>query len=163
MKKTKTRILCVLLSLALCLTALCLTACGGEIDSEGKCTVVLAEGGAIAEYEVPLSSLEGGKGAIAALDYLVADGKITYLSTDIGYGVYLTEVVATDGSVSVKEDGSKDKYVYIYTSVEADYDVSEYAQSVNYKDGVLVSSGVGISEMSLPDGAVIYISTIIYG
>ena len=39
-------------------------------------------------------------------------------------------------------------FVYIYTSVEADFDVSEYKSEVEYEGKTLVSSGKGFSEMT---------------
>ena len=154
----------VALMLVLCLLALTLlVSCrGGKIDESGSCTVVIADGENTAVFEVPLEELAGGNGAIAALDYLVSEGKITYLSEDGGFGAYLTEVSAVDGGVSVKQDYAENRYVYIYTSVEADADVTSYAKSVQYDGMTLTSSGKGISEMSLPEGAVIYITTIVY-
>ena len=55
------------------------------------------------------------------------------------------------------------EYIYLYTSVAQDVDVSEYATTVEYKGQTLTSSGVGASDMHLEDGAIIYIGTIIFG
>ena len=163
MKRERFSLVSVALILVLCLSLMTLLAsCGGEIDERGSCTVVIAEGEQTAVFEASLEELAGEEGAIAALDYLVEVGKITYISEDGGYGAYLTEVSATDGSALVKQDYAENRYIYIYTSVEADMDVTSYAETVEYEGMTLTSTGVGISEMSLPDGAVIYITTIVY-
>ena len=150
------------LAMILCLIAFAGCGIGGEIEDNGSCTIVLSVSGESAEYEVSLEALAGKEGAIAALDYLTETGKITYTAEDGGYGAYLTEVVTTDGTVSLKQDAMAGVYLYIYTSVEADIDVSSHATTVEYKGTTLTSAGVGISEMSLTDGAVIYITTITY-
>ena len=163
MKNTRIRNLKWVIALALCLTVLMLlVACGGKVDDSGSCTVVIAEGENTVCFEVPLDELGEAEGAIAALDYLVETGKITYVSDDGGYGAYLTEVSSNEGGVLVKQDYTENRYVYIYTSVERDFDVTSYAKALDYEGVTLTSSGVGISEMSLPDGAIIYITTIVY-
>ena len=53
-------------------------------------------------------------------------------------------------------------YIYIYTSVEADFDVSEYRMEMDYNGKTLVSSGVGLDEMRLLDGAIIYVGTVFW-
>lgn len=68
---------------------------------------------------------------------------------------------ASDGFLySVKDfapDSSKGEYIYIYTSVEADFDVSEYVQSVEYDSITLTSSGFGADKMSIENGCIVYI------
>lgn len=68
---------------------------------------------------------------------------------------------ASDGFLySVKDfapDSLKGEYIYIYTSVEQDFDVSEYVQEVEYDSVTLTSSGFGADEMSIENGCIIYI------
>lgn len=54
------------------------------------------------------------------------------------------------------------EYIYLYTSVESDFDTSQYAVTMTYKEVELVNSGVGAEEMTVVDGAIIYIGTITY-
>lgn len=68
---------------------------------------------------------------------------------------------ASDGFLySVKDfapDSLKGEYIYIYTSVEQDFDVSEYVQEMEYDSVTLTSSGFGADEMSIENGCIIYI------
>ena len=64
---------------------------------------------------------------------------------------------------NLENDYTNGVYIYLYTSVAADQDVSSYATTKEYNGMTLVSSGVGLSDMSAPDGAVIYVGTIFYG
>ena len=144
------------LALALTVTLFCLVSCStGEIDAEGSVTVVIY-GTEATEYTVSLDSLSDGEGLIPVLDYLKAEEGVDYTATDAGYGAYLTSLG------TLKENATEGKYLYVYTSVEADFDVSAYAKTVEYDGKTLTSSGVGISEMSLTDGAVIYFTYITY-
>ena len=54
------------------------------------------------------------------------------------------------------------EYIYLYTSVESDFDTSEYAKTMTFGDTELCSSGVGANDMSIGPGAIIYIGTITY-
>ena len=63
----------------------------------------------------------------------------------------------------LENDYDLGRYIYIFTSVEADFDVTEYKSEVEYDGKTLVSSGVGFNEMTLADGAVIYIGLISFG
>lgn len=53
-------------------------------------------------------------------------------------------------------------YIYLYTSVESDFDTSEYAKTMTFGDTELCNSGVGANDMSIVPGAIIYIGTTIY-
>ena len=53
-------------------------------------------------------------------------------------------------------------YIYIFTSVEKDFDVSEYATTTKYNGVTLTSAGIGAKDMTITDGAIIYIGTISY-
>lgn len=68
---------------------------------------------------------------------------------------------ASDGFLySVKDfapDSLKGEYIYIYTSVEQDFDVSENVQEMEYDSVTLTSSGFGADEMSIENGCIIYI------
>jgi hypothetical protein len=149
--KTLKKLLATVLLLVTVLTAVtsCYTVGGG-----GHITIVVA-GDTTEEYGIWLENVNEG-GLIAALDYLENAGRLSYTSEDAGYGAYLTEVG------NLKQDAAAGKYIYIWTSVEKDFDVSAYATTVEYKGKSLTSCGVGASFMTLEDGAVIYISYVEY-
>ena len=47
--------------------------------------------------------------------------------------------------------------------MEKDFDVSEYATTVDYDGKTLTNSGVGVSQMSVKEGCTILITTISFG
>lgn len=136
------------LAMAICLMLCALTSCLGGIGG-GKATVVVA-GENTVEYTVKLDKVEGDKGLISVLDYLKEKENLDYGMT----GTMLDYVG------DVKNDYEKGEYVYIYTSVEKDKDVSQYATTVEYDGKTLTSAGVGALDMTVEDGAVIYIGII---
>lgn len=144
-KQFFTRTLALLL--ALLLVAVTFVGCKQEEKSErGFCTVVLEAEPAV-EYRVNLDNVTGTNGLFAVLDYLKESEGLSYEENS---GM-LTEVG------DVKQDTTAGKYVYIWTSVEKDFDVSAYASTQTYGDLTLTSSGVGAKDMTVTDGAVIYI------
>lgn len=146
MKQTKiTRILSLLL--AILLVGLVFVGCQQEEKSEkGFCTIVL-EGEPATEYRVNLDKVTGENGLLAVLDYLKETEGLAYTES----AGFLTEVG------TVKQDAAAGKYVYIWTSVEKDFDVTAYASTKTYGDVTLTSSGVGAKDMTLTDGAILYI------
>ena len=138
------------LLLTLTLTLFSLAACS-QSDTEGTVTLVLGTE-TPTEYTVELEKLGEGDGIIPLLDYLKANKGVDYSIT----GTYLNSVG------EIKNDYVSGTYIYIYTSVERDFDVSEYKTTLEYKEVELVSSGVGATEMTLEDGAIIYVGTIVW-
>lgn len=146
----------VIVCLALALV-LCTVACQPDMPSKGEVTIVVAPiEGEATEYKVDLSDIDEGGGVVAILDYLQANEGLDYTSEDSGYGAYLTKVG------DLQQNYATGEYIYIYTSVAKDFDVSEYASTVEYQGKTLTSSGVGVSSMSVEDGAIIYITIIKY-
>lgn len=145
--KTTQRILSLLLALAL--TCLVFVGCD-ESSKNGFVTIVL-EGEPAVEYRVNLDKVEGNDGLLSVLTYLKAEEGLEYQTDPTGF---LMQVG------NVKQDTLAGVYVYIWTSVAADADVSEYAITKEYGDMTLTSAGVGAKDMTLTDGAVIYIGTI---
>lgn len=147
--KNFTRLLTLLLAFVMLFVGL--TACG-KVDPNGYATLVVATSPDVyEEFSVPLSKVNGENGAFGLLDYLKEEGKLEYEAEDGSFGKYLTRV----GDVT--NDAAAGKYIYIWTSVESDFDVSEYKSTIEHNGKSLTSAGVGISAMSVPDGAVIYI------
>lgn len=142
----KKRILALVLAIAL-LFAFASCAESGE----GTVTLVLATE-TPTEFEVDIGKVDSSKGLVGVLDYLKAEGELDYGITNT-FLDYVGEI---------KNDAATGTYIYIYTSVAADADVSEYATTVEYEGKTLTSAGVGAYEMTLSDGAVIYIGTIVW-
>ncbi len=129
----------------------------GEVSDTGTATVVVAVGDDVRSYEIPLDKIDGSVGAIILLDYLKAEGKLDYTSEDSGYGAYLTKVD------HLEQRASEGIYVGIWTNVESDIDrESVYATTVDYNGTTLYSSNVGMGELNVPDGAIIYFGELKY-
>lgn len=157
----KRRILSVVASLLLiALTLSAFIGCRnktGDVDEFGSVTVVVAVGEDVRAYEVSLEGLDGAKGAIVLLDHLKAEGKLDYTAEDSGYGPYLTRVG------HLEQNAGEGIYVGIWTNVESDIDrESIYATTVEYNGAVLYSANVGMGELNVPDGAVIYFGELRY-
>lgn len=58
--------------------------------------------------------------------------------------------------------GATNEYVYLYTSVEKDFDTSAWATTFDCDGTKVCTSAVGCAEMSVQKGCVIYIATIVY-
>ena len=142
----------LLLILTLIFSAFTLASCntdGAQENTAGSVTLVV-KGSEEKTFTVSLDGLTVDKGLLSIFDSLKAEGKLDYGIT----GTFLDYVG------DVKNDYEKGEYVYIYTSVIADQDVSEYKETVTYQGTELVSAGVGAIEMTVEDGAIFYVSTI---
>lgn len=143
--------------LVVCTLSIALFACIDDTnDTQGKMTlVVLPLEGKAQEFSVDLSKLPSGEnsstGLIAVLDYLQDNNKLTYTLK----GTMLTKV----GDL---QEGNG-YYVYIYTDVEEDYDVTQYVSTVTYKDKTYTSSGKGASLMSMKEGCTVIITLYSFG
>ena len=140
-----------ILSLVLALTILvfALISCTNTNDPVGNATLVIATE-EVQVYDLPLSKLSEGKGLMPAFEYLKTETGLEY---DVS-GTFINSVGGLENNYETQT------YIYIYTSVEADFDVSEYKTEIEYEGKTLVSAGVGFSEMTITDGAIIYIGTI---
>ena len=105
-------------------------------------------------YEVEPDRLEIKEGLISVLEYLNQKHGLKYTAEDSGYGSYLTKV----GDLSQRDNN----YIYIYTTVEKDFDVSQYAKTIRFGGKTLTSAGVGASELTIEAGCTIYIGTIAF-
>ena len=138
----------------LMLACLVFTACGKEVPDAGSVTVVLEAGET--KYTVPLDKVEGNEGLVSVLNYLKTAENVDFTYEDSSYGAFVTAVG------DVKQDADNGIYLLFWTSVEADFDVSEYATTKTFEGKTLTSSGVGASSMTMEPGAVIYIGTVQY-
>jgi hypothetical protein len=156
MKKTKK-----LLSLILCLVlAISLMACStdnSEDDTpkspDASVTLVFEDSsdGIPNAYEVKLSELSNGVGIIPLFTYVCEKNGLEFDMRDDG----VIEKIA-----HLENDYSKNSYIYVYTSLDADKDVSAYRSTVTYNGVTLTSAGVGVSDMHLEDGVIIYVGLI---
>lgn len=140
----------VALALATVLLALSLFACGKEEEATGTMTLVIGTEPEQA-FTVNLDEVKITEGALSVVKHLANQGKITYEIDATGY------FNAVGG---LKNDAASGTYIYIYTSIKKDFNTSAYASSKVWNGKTLTSSGVGISDMTVSDGAVIYIGTI---
>ncbi len=150
MKKT-TKILTLLLILAM--AALCLISCNTTVDDVGTVTVVIEKrDGAYEAYELSLAELENkSEGAFGLLEALAEreDSHLDYDVTEGAYGKYINSIG------SLVPNGASGEYIGIYTSLEKDFDVSEWVKTLEYNGRTLKTSGVGVSELSLEDGVTV--------
>ena len=123
----------------------------GNITDKGKMTLVIERSNSV-PYEVNLNDVKIENGLISVLDYLKAEGKLDYSMNG----------TMIDSVGELKNDASKGEYIYIYTSVAEDADVSQWAKTVEYEGKTLVSSGLGATEMHIKADAIIYIGLIVW-
>lgn len=142
MKKLSVTVAAILL---LTLTAFALTACADDenVFAAGDSVTVAIAGDPDFETVIDLEGTERGINLtqlldIAGIEYEIVDG-------------FLTSV----GDLAPEPP----EYICLYTSVESDFDTSQYAVTMTYKEVELVNSGVGAEEMTVVDGAIIYIGT----
>ena len=62
----------------------------------------------------------------------------------------------------LENDYVNKSYIYVFTSVDADKDVSEHKKTVTYNGVTLTSSGAGAVDMHLEDDAIIYIGLVTF-
>ena len=166
MKKNFERILALILALVM---VLALASCqlpnsndnaNGSTDGEAdgnqnavaRTATLVLETDPKTEFEIDLDKVEITNGLLSVLDYLKSEGKLDYKETS-GF---------LDKVGSLENDAAAGKYLYVYTSVAADADVSQYATTVEYNGVTLTSSGVGASDMHVEAGSVIYIGLIVW-
>lgn len=125
-------------------------------QSSGKVVKIVVGGKKETVYSVDYSEIEITEGALSIFKHLDEKGKLTYKANDTGFGAFLTEVG------DLKQNEASATYIYLYTSVKADQDVSAYATEKVWSGKTLVSSGVGLTSMTIENGAVIYVGTISY-
>ena len=153
------KLLTVILTLALlCTLSLALFACTDPAtpgDNTSTMTLVLLDGDYVEEFTVDLdklaSSEQKSKGLLAVLDYLKQTENLTYTADSTGFLTQVNEI---------KQEGNK--YIYLYTSVAKDEDLTQYASSIEYKGKKYSNSGVGAKDMTIEKDCVIIISVIVW-
>lgn len=143
----------------LCTLSLALFACTDpdtpDYASGDTMTLVLLEGDYVEEFTVDLekfaASAQKSEGLLAVLDYLKQTEDLTYTTDASGLLTQVNEI---------KQEGNK--YVYLYTSVAKDEDLTQYASSIEYKGKTYPDSGVGAKDMTIEKDCVIIISVIVW-
>ena len=125
-------------------------------QSSGKVVKIVVGGTKEKAYYVDYSKIEITEGVLSVFKYLANEGLLSYKADDTGYGAFLTEVG------DLKQDAASGTYIYLYTSIESDQDVSAYATEKVWNGITLVSTGVGITSMKVENGAIIYVGTVKY-
>lgn len=160
----KKRISSIVLVLVVILAALSFAACssnqGTDVTTTSTTAAAVDTMTVVIGTEVPTTyTVELGKfeitdGLMSVLEYLKTTQGLECTADDTGYGAFLTKVGALE-----QKDGN---YIYIYTSVEKDIDVSQYATTVEFDGKTLTSAGVGASELTIEADCIIYIGTIAF-
>lgn len=133
-----------------------------DFAMEGKATVVVAAAETV-EYEIDLKEIKKGESAYSLLTYLVENKNLSMNCSFSAYGAYINSFGdPLDENKNLNPDAMNREYICVYTNVEKDFDVSAYKTTVEYNGTTLTSSGVGVSSMSVVDGAVIYLTIASY-
>ena len=141
----------IIAGIALALICVCFTACSlPETDTDAPDTgimyLVIANDAEEHNYSVYSVELNGVGNVFDALD-----------AAEVGYQQSGGFINAVDG-ITLGEN----EYIYLYTSVEKDFDVSQYALTLDWCGVTLTSSGLGASDMTLESGCIIYLGTLVY-
>ena len=130
-----------------------LASCGGTLGEQGDVSVVIENrDGSYTVYKAYLEEVENkGEGVYGVIQYLMAreDNPLTADIVDSTYGAYVNAI----GTLT--PDATKNEYVCLYTSLEGDFDTSDYVKELVYEGITLKTSGVGLTSMSAEKGTVI--------
>ena len=133
----------------------------------GTMTIVLdGKNGTIETVEADLSAFTTADSAMDVIEALAADKKMCYKGSEGAYDMMLSDVgVYKDGAETyiVSQNDAEGKYIYLYTNVEKDKNDYEGMTTVEYEGQTLAESMNSISSMSVEDGAIVYITTIVWG
>lgn len=149
MKKFRLSVVVLTIIAVLC-SVLLFTACTkdeGLADNESF-TIVIDDNGAFTEYTVKGSEAKTVEKALKLLSE--KEDNFVFSETD----GFINEVG------TLKNDAAANAYIMIYTSVEKDFGVDEYATTLDYKGVTLTSSGVGFKEMHVENGAIILFKVV---
>ena len=152
--KTKKKILAFVIFAVTALSVLVSCGKGGSTPpaNAGDTFTVVVAGEVIAEYTVALDKISGDNGFISVLDYLE---EIDVLDYELD-GTMLTKVG------ELENDAASGEWIYLYTTVESDIDVSQYAMTVEYGGKSITSAGIGAQDMTIEKDAIIYVGLIVY-
>ena len=149
MSKFTKIILAIMLAISTCFCVACT-----PDPFEGKYTIVINANDNNSVYAID-SEVQGVYTLADALLYLRDNESVVYECSDSSYGVYISKL----GDICPE---GYSQWVSVYTSIESDKDVSEYATTIQYEGRTLYSSGFGVSSMSLEEGCIIYFTLGVY-
>ncbi len=167
MRRTNKRLLGIFLAIVVLAAALlAFVGCTGD-ELKGTMTVVL-DNQSDPAVEISVDLAEGGyttRDRLLDVLFALGDaGKIEFNFTGGATGAFLSDISTKgENAVSIANDAVSNKWLYIYTSVKQDEDVSAYKSEYEYKGTQYVNSGFGVSHMHLEDGAVVVFTYIVYG
>jgi hypothetical protein len=154
----KRKIITLTLTLALLLCTLC--SCFGLVAERGDVTVVIANrDGTYTEYKAYLEDIENkSEGAVGVIEHLASREKnpLTVDMANSTYGKYVNAI----GSLT--PDTASGEFISIYTSVESDFGTFLGVKEIEYGGKLLKSSGVGLTDMNVPEGAIILFCIEVY-
>ena len=114
---------------------------------------------------VDLSSFKKGDSVFTVLEAYENSGDI-YMEVQTGaYGAYITEIgkYGDDGQkiviIKAQDTATSSIFVSFYTTVESD---TAFADTLTYSGVTVGSSSFGASQMSIENGAIIYITEGVY-
>ena len=145
----------ILIAFTLVLSLFLLSACTAPESSDntgggsGDTVTFAIEGSVLTEYTVDVSKINLSGGVMALLNYLEGIDALDYEMDGT--------MISSLGELTNGEGG---KYIYLFTSVESDFDVSVYSKTAKYRGMTLTSARVGASDMTLVAGAVIYATLV---
>ncbi len=179
MKKLKTVVLTLLVIVA-ALSAGLFSACGGGGEGaalSGSMKIVMAPAnGDATEVEVDLKGFTDKNTVMDVIEKLVTEQKMCYIGSNGVYGVMLTALGVPVESTYEGQTSLVDNYILypqgsefitVLTSVEKDQLEVEPGSSwqpmqKEYEGVTVISSMLGVSSMSICDGAVIYFTIDVY-
>lgn len=166
MKRTK-RLLTWILAVVLIVVCAALVACVDKPQAEqlteltlpklnsDQMAVIIKNGDKdYTSYTVTLT--EDMKTGEDVIRYLIDEAGLSVTWTDSEYGKYI------DSIGGAKPDASKNEYVNVLTSVAEDKGSWAGVKTYEVNGVTLVAAAVGISQMSVEAGAVIYFETDVY-
>lgn len=127
---------------------------GPTVEGERVTVVIEERDGSYTTYEIDLADVDDKSlGAYSLLAYLKENKGLVLDAPESTYGIYVNAIG------NLIPDFTANEYVAIYTSVERDFSVPTadfpVVNEVVYNVTTLKSAGVGISSMSVDDGAII--------
>ncbi len=136
------------------MVAFSLVACNPkQVDEKGTITVVVMQETPL-NYTVKLEDLDLSEGAFSVVKYLNVEKGMSLEYENSVYGAYITKI----GDISTDSAG----FVSVFTSVEREWDVTEYCVTKEYNGITVKSSAIGLSSMSIVEGMVLYFCYIAY-
>ena len=167
MRRTTKRLLGIMLAFAVLAAALVAFAGCAVDELKGVMTIVL-DNQTEPAVEITVDLAEGEfttrQRLLDVLFWLGEKDEIDFNFTGGVTGAFLSDISSKgENAVSVANNAEENKWLYIYTSVKQDEDVSAYKSEYEYDGVKYVNSGVGASHMHLESGAVIIFTYIVYG